>query len=504
MGFYGDCGSCEQSNEPFAWRLSLLNEYCHGGRLLDIGCANGGFLAAAHRAGWECCGVEISAHACRLAEKHPGVRISRGTLAQAKFDDGYFDAVSAGDVLEHMQDPSGFLKEVRRVLKPGGYVYIAVPDFGSLHYRLMRLLCVFTGRNYFVLPHHLVHFTQSALTLALQRQGFGIVKALHTESGRTESGIKRLFMETVAFAGRIFSLRDRLVVVARKESLPRSCSVAAVIVTYRNPGMLAGLLRSLEGQTRAPETVIVIDNSPDNETAEMAAASFPRAEYVHCPENIGSAGGFSFGIERASGRYEFIWMLDDDTELRPDSLERLLWGWFFLPGDRTRAGAVRSWCTYVAPFVWPKETKSFAWRGTLIRSAAVRAIGLPNRDYFLYGDDTEFSFRMRSAGFGIYWIPDSIAVERKRPRGPRKFGRSKLYDSPSRLYYAFRNQVHVFISYRMYINVALTVAYACKVVLAACLRSKDPVCAIFEGLFDGFRGRIGKNAKYTCRGQEGS
>jgi 2-polyprenyl-3-methyl-5-hydroxy-6-metoxy-1,4-benzoquinol methylase len=377
MKFYGLGAGAEQSNEPFAWRLSFMHKYCSGGRMLDIGCANGDFLAAAHRAGWECYGVEISAHACRIAGKHPGVRIFQGTLAQAGFDDGYFDAVSAGDILEHMPDTAAFLEEVRRVLKAGGCAYIAVPDSGSLHYRLMRLLCAFTGRNYFVLPHHLVHFTQPALTLALQRQGFGIAEVRHTDSRRMESGIKRLVMEAVAFAGRIFSLRDRLVIVARKESLPVTGTVAAVIVTYRNPGMLAGLLRSLEGQTHSPGAVIIIDNSPDDDTADMVASSFPNAEYVHCPENIGSAGGFSAGIERAAGRYEFVWLLDDDVELRPDSLERLLWGWFFLPGDRTRSGAVRSWCTPEAPFSAPKETESFAWRGTLIRSAAVRAIGLP-------------------------------------------------------------------------------------------------------------------------------
>lgn len=99
------------------------------GKVLDVGCSGGFFLERAKREGWEGHGVEVSEAMVSFArEKFGNEAIRLGTLEEARFDPDAFDAVLMHNLIEHVADPLGTLKEARRVLKPGGWVCLTTPN----------------------------------------------------------------------------------------------------------------------------------------------------------------------------------------------------------------------------------------------------------------------------------------------------------------------------------------------------------------------------------------
>lgn len=100
-----------------------------GGRLLDVGCGCGEFLRIAERYGWEAYGVEVSEGACRYGREELGLKIFLGRLREMGFPDNYFDLVTLWNVLDVMVDPLGELREIRRVLRSRGCLFLRLPNF---------------------------------------------------------------------------------------------------------------------------------------------------------------------------------------------------------------------------------------------------------------------------------------------------------------------------------------------------------------------------------------
>jgi len=142
-----------------------------GGRLLDIGCAAGAFMLGmeAH-GGWQTFGVELSEDVALLARSRHGLEVLPGTLEQASFGDAVFDAVTMWDVFEHLHDPAGSLREVHRVLKPGGLLLLRVPNLASWDAELF-------GEYWAGLdaPRHLYIFTPDTLERMLTQADFDVL-----------------------------------------------------------------------------------------------------------------------------------------------------------------------------------------------------------------------------------------------------------------------------------------------------------------------------------------
>jgi SAM-dependent methyltransferase len=144
-----------------------------GARVLDLGCGRGVILGPLADRGLEVHGVEISAEAARGVDARARVRIVP-RLADAGYDDAYFDEVIVWHVLEHLPDPAGTLAEIARILRPGGRVIVAVPNFESAQARWM-------GPAWFHLdlPRHLYQFPASGLCALLEDSGFEVVSEHH-------------------------------------------------------------------------------------------------------------------------------------------------------------------------------------------------------------------------------------------------------------------------------------------------------------------------------------
>ena len=108
-------------------------------RLLDVGCGNGSFLDAMRRqTGCDVRGLDLSPAAVEQAKRLYGLDIFPGTITQAPLTDASFDVVTAWWYLEHVPDPRESIKEMARLLKPGGLCVIGVPNCDSYFARIFK------------------------------------------------------------------------------------------------------------------------------------------------------------------------------------------------------------------------------------------------------------------------------------------------------------------------------------------------------------------------------
>jgi len=181
--FEGDyhCGHRESYEEEsftaeHRWVLDEFVSMRPGGRMLEVGAAGGKFLLGARERGYEVKGVEVSAHACDIA-KRLGLEHFCGELEAAKFPDESFDAVYMGDVLEHLPRPFSSLKELNRIMRPGGVVGLSCPtNIGLLSTRAGLLAYRLLGKERVapIPPYHLYEFTPSTLAALLSGAGFKV------------------------------------------------------------------------------------------------------------------------------------------------------------------------------------------------------------------------------------------------------------------------------------------------------------------------------------------
>jgi SAM-dependent methyltransferase len=139
------------------------------GKVLDVGCGSGWFLVQMRDQGWEPHGVEISEAAARIGREQANLPIFCGTLLDADFPKDFFDYVRLNHSFEHMSRPNETLREINRILKPGGRVLIGVPNHAGLTARIF-------GRYWWYLgvPVHPFNYSATNLTTLLTRIGLQI------------------------------------------------------------------------------------------------------------------------------------------------------------------------------------------------------------------------------------------------------------------------------------------------------------------------------------------
>jgi len=143
------------------------------GNLLDIGAGTGDFANEAQKSGWTVAGFEPSEKARTIA-KSKGVVLVDDT---AELSNGTFDVITMWHVLEHVPDVEKQITELKRLVKPGGHIIIAVPNFKSF------------DANYYGaywaaydVPRHLWHFSKTAIEKLFGEQDIKLVKILPMKS----------------------------------------------------------------------------------------------------------------------------------------------------------------------------------------------------------------------------------------------------------------------------------------------------------------------------------
>lgn len=129
--FVNYCGGMEALADVFTVQVNQISEAMPAkGAVLDVGCAGGGFLMSAARAGWDVWGFDVSESSRKVAESLPGVGEGKVVVApqfNARLFDRMFSAVHCCEVIEHVESPRALLQELREALAPSGVLYLQTP-----------------------------------------------------------------------------------------------------------------------------------------------------------------------------------------------------------------------------------------------------------------------------------------------------------------------------------------------------------------------------------------
>jgi GT2 family glycosyltransferase len=293
-------------------------------------------------------------------------------------------------------------------------------------------------------------------------------------------------------------------------------NVTAVVLTHMRPGLAGQVVRSLiHTEGLAPSKIVVVVNGHgglDDPALESAV------RMVRLPENLGPGGGFRAGITEAfSDRTtEWAYLCEDDVGLMalpsprlPDLLGRIAG----LPPGMASVGAVVAYgrkfsghtghtLNFVPPPGSPGDLDVVdvaAWGSTLLSRHVADAGILPDPDWFFCFEDFDFFCRLRRAGFSL--LVDSIAArsvaERQTQKGldeALRAHRPTDAEEPWRAYYLARNYFALARRHGTPVWSVAHLAYSARRMQLA--RSRTERLAIVRGLWDGVRGKLGKDPRY--------
>jgi SAM-dependent methyltransferase len=223
-----------QEERPPEWKQteqmfilqSLKRLGASGGHLLDVGAFSGMFLQNAQRSGFQVTDVEPIREAYNHLTNVLGLPIVHGDLHSSTFPSNHFTAVSLLDVIEHVVDPVAELKEVLRILKPGGIVVMTTPNAAGLMQRIVGWKRNLFGRPWCPIddmPWHLWGFTPRTFRLCMEKAGFHVESVdslepspLSTNLNSGSTGWKKVALRATAETSKLLNMSDRMVAYARK------------------------------------------------------------------------------------------------------------------------------------------------------------------------------------------------------------------------------------------------------------------------------------------------
>ena len=227
--------------------------------------------------------------------------------------------------------------------------------------------------------------------------------------------------------------------------------VIAVVVTYNRQFLLAQCISALRKQTRKIDKILVINNGSTDHTEEWLRSQGD-IDFI-TQENVGGAGGFYTGIKTAFEKsFSWIWLMDDDGYPKEDALEMLL------EGDDEEL------CLRNCSVINKEDKKSFVWKtgnyasidkvessiiknvahpfnGTLLHRKIIERVGFPNANLFLWGDETEYFYRIiRKNKIPYYTKTNSIHYH---PASAYSYKNDWSFKSNWKMYFYVRNRFFI-------------------------------------------------------------
>lgn len=235
-------------------------------------------------------------------------------------------------------------------------------------------------------------------------------------------------------------------------------NTCAVVVTYNRIELLKECINALLNQTSNVGHVVVYDNASSDGTKEyLDSIKNDQVISFHSDINLGGAGGFSNGLKLAYEKTDdqYFWLMDDDTIVAEDCNEVFLekaqllddqFG-FLSTNVRWKDGTPTN--VMLTDTMWPNrvddgliEMEYGSFVSFFITRDSVEKIGLPISEFFIWGDDSDYSLRLRSE-FPCYFVIKAHAVHKS---GTNVVVPGIAEDDESRIdryYYYYRNQMYI-------------------------------------------------------------
>ncbi len=225
----------------------------------------------------------------------------------------------------------------------------------------------------------------------------------------------------------------------------------AVVVTYNRKALLSECITALRNQTRQLDAILIINNGSTDDTEQWL--ELQKDVFFITQKNLGSSGGFSTGINWAyKNGYSWIWCMDDDGYPKEDALDNLL---------KADDGSLRLMNCAV---IDKENKKSFVWKtgqyktidevdcalikgighpfnGTLLHRKIVERVGVPKPKYFLWGDETEYYYRItKRNNIPVCTVANSIHYH---PSTAFSIKQDWDFASGWKMYFYIRNRLHI-------------------------------------------------------------
>ncbi len=175
LGDYADKANDPRRTRKLKRQLKEYERYRQTGNFLELGCNAGAVLLTAKSLGWDVYGVDISQAATDFGRRQWGLKLHTGKIDSAKYPDHFFDVVYSNAVLEHVQEPLATLKEVMRVLRPGGLLYCNTVNWASYTREILN-------ENWLLLDptHHIHLYTPDNVKMLCSEAGLQHIKTWTT------------------------------------------------------------------------------------------------------------------------------------------------------------------------------------------------------------------------------------------------------------------------------------------------------------------------------------
>lgn len=249
----------------------------------------------------------------------------------------------------------------------------------------------------------------------------------------------------------------------KNRNMKKGNSVAAVVVTYNRKALLEKCISCLLAQEWACD-IMVVDNASSDGTEEMVAQIADNCvRYRSTGANLGGAGGFNSGMRWAvEAGYDYVWVMDDDCLPKSNALSKLMEADNILEGNYGFLSSVVLWTDgKECKMNRQKIKKSYYEHAELLRrgiiqveqatfvsllfpSKIIRQAGLPIKEFFIWGDDIEYTRRLAvRMGLPCYMAGQSQVIHAMKDNN----GSSIATDNPERIdryKYAFRNEAYLY------------------------------------------------------------
>ncbi|MEN6372110.1 MAG: glycosyltransferase family 2 protein [Armatimonadota bacterium] len=301
-------------------------------------------------------------------------------------------------------------------------------------------------------------------------------------------------------------------------------TVAVILLNWNGGNLTISCIKSLIAGSRRPDLIVVVDNASEDKSTDQIAESFPDIRLIHNSVNLGFAGGNNVAIEQAiAEEYDYIWLLNNDTEVAFDCLESLLCymestpevaaccGKILYYGYRKTiwyAGARIDWWNLNSQHIGAMQEDHGQYDNIsqvhfltgccmFVRQTSFKSVGLFDERFFAYSEDLDWSIRAVKQGLKLAYVPDAVLLHKvsasiKKTRSRTTKGSS----SPFAIYLSIRNHFFIIRKHATHLPhflyaavnaIAKAIVYAAGLVI---LGRWDKLKSVLNALYDGLALRV--------------